>query len=159
MNMFTNCSISGCTSTLSYQRCCHRPLPVISVLSATSCRKSRQLLLPHKPYVVHCASAQVARDSGTWFQDANGSLCRLAHRVAELENLPYGLSAKTHILKASPSHVLPVWHWFGISLAVSPCCCCAEGVVPVIVKRGLPGAPQVDLQYCFLRQQQSQQQR
>ena len=26
---------------------------------------------------------------------------RLAHRVAELENLPYGLSAKPHVLKAS----------------------------------------------------------
>ncbi len=25
---------------------------------------------------------------------------RLAHRVAELENLPYGLSAKPHVLKA-----------------------------------------------------------
>ena len=24
---------------------------------------------------------------------------RLAHRVAELENLPYGLSAKAHVLK------------------------------------------------------------
>lgn len=26
---------------------------------------------------------------------------RLAHRVAELENLPYGLSAKPHVLKVS----------------------------------------------------------
>lgn len=27
---------------------------------------------------------------------------RLAHRVAELENLPYGLSAKPHVLKVRP---------------------------------------------------------
>ena len=27
---------------------------------------------------------------------------RLAHRVAELENLPYGLSAKPHVLKVPP---------------------------------------------------------
>lgn len=27
---------------------------------------------------------------------------RLAHRVAELENLPYGLSAKPHVLKVCP---------------------------------------------------------
>ena len=26
---------------------------------------------------------------------------RLAHRVAELENLPYGLSAKPHVLKVT----------------------------------------------------------
>lgn len=29
---------------------------------------------------------------------------RLAHRVAELENLPYGLSAKPHVLKVSLVH-------------------------------------------------------
>ena len=28
---------------------------------------------------------------------------RLAHRVAELENLPFGLSAKPHVLKACPT--------------------------------------------------------
>ena len=38
---------------------------------------------------------------------------RLAHRVAELENLPFGLSAKPPVLKAcsslSPIHDMPRW--------------------------------------------------
>lgn len=39
---------------------------------------------------------------------------RLAHRVAELENLPYGLSAKSPVLKASlcsiKSTCNKIWH-------------------------------------------------
>lgn len=31
---------------------------------------------------------------------------RLAHRVAELENLPYGLSAKAHVLKVRQERVV-----------------------------------------------------
>lgn len=34
---------------------------------------------------------------------------RLAHRVAELENLPYGLSAKPHVLKVSGADAIKVY--------------------------------------------------
>ena len=34
---------------------------------------------------------------------------RLAHRVAELENLPYGLSAKLHVLKVSGADAIQVY--------------------------------------------------
>ena len=45
---------------------------------------------------------------------------RLAHRVAELENLPYGLSAKPHVLKVLTS---PPPLWLLSSFTCASLCC------------------------------------
>jgi Mitochondrial branched-chain alpha-ketoacid dehydrogenase kinase len=48
---------------------------------------------------------------------------RLAHRVAELENLPYGLSAKPHVLKVSGSDGIRIYipAAYAVSIAVDLC--------------------------------------
>jgi Mitochondrial branched-chain alpha-ketoacid dehydrogenase kinase len=48
---------------------------------------------------------------------------RLAHRVAELENLPYGLSAKPHILKVSGSDgiLICIFAAYAVSTAADAC--------------------------------------
>jgi hypothetical protein len=61
------------------------------------------LLVRHAPCRLDFGSKPIERQLILSAQFLHNELpVRLSHRVAELENLPYGLSAKPHVLKVLP---------------------------------------------------------